>query len=439
MAHALRDGDRFEIPDEQTDETYDLVIVGGGISGLSAAYFYRQENPGAKILILDNHDDFGGHAKRNEFEVDGRLLIGHGGSQSIESPSDYSSVSKGLIESLGIRLQRFYSAYDQDFRTRNGLRVALSFDAANWGKDRLIVPNFVSAEAREEIATSDLAAYAEQFPYSHRGKVDLIRLLSRTDDPMPGVSIAGKVAAMKGMSYDAYLGDILGMGREVRATLHMASHGEWGRGTDSISALEGLRLGYPGTSRLNIPWSQVPDAGSDEPYIFHFPDGNASVARLLVRDLIPGSMPEGNWESIVLAPCNYAVLDRPENNVRIRLNSICVSVRNKRRGGVDVTYWRGGEAHRVVGRQAIMACYHTMIPHLMPEVPKAQAKAMRYQVKTPLLWANVVLRNWRAIKKLGTYRIYFAGACSHLPCPIIRSAWAGTTIRTIPMNRWCCI
>ena len=72
-AHAVRDGGRVA-PAQATGETYDLVIVGAGLGGLAAAHFYRRRKPAARILILDNHDDFGGHAKRNEFEVDGRLL-----------------------------------------------------------------------------------------------------------------------------------------------------------------------------------------------------------------------------------------------------------------------------------------------------------------------------------------------------------------------------
>ncbi len=90
------------------EEEYDLVVVGGGISGLSAAHFYRQARPGAKILILDNHDDFGGHAKRNEFEVNGETRIAYGGTESIDTPSSYSETSKDLFSDIGISVQRFY-------------------------------------------------------------------------------------------------------------------------------------------------------------------------------------------------------------------------------------------------------------------------------------------------------------------------------------------
>src|SRR6201999_172261 len=96
---------------EKTGETYDLVVVGGGISGLAAAYFYRNAaGSKARILILDNHDDFGGHAKRNEFKAGNRMLLSYGGTQSIESPARYSDVAKGLLKELGVDTQRFYKA-----------------------------------------------------------------------------------------------------------------------------------------------------------------------------------------------------------------------------------------------------------------------------------------------------------------------------------------
>ena len=118
VAHSLRDGDFWEKAGKpvETGETFDLIVVGGGISGLSASYFFRKTNPNARVLILENHDDFGGHAKRNEFTIGDRKLLGYGGSFSIESPAPYSAVAKGLIEELEsakLEVSRLYERWEE--------------------------------------------------------------------------------------------------------------------------------------------------------------------------------------------------------------------------------------------------------------------------------------------------------------------------------------
>ncbi|MCP4903346.1 MAG: NAD(P)-binding protein, partial [bacterium] len=106
-AHAIRDASASLAEAEDTGEHFDLIVVGGGISGLAAAHFYRKAaGPDAKILILDNHDDFGGHAKRNEFHVDDKLLIASGGTALISSPTPYSPVAGGLLKHLGIHPEK---------------------------------------------------------------------------------------------------------------------------------------------------------------------------------------------------------------------------------------------------------------------------------------------------------------------------------------------
>ena len=96
-------------------EEYDLIVVGGGISGLAAAYLYQQKHgTDKKILILDNHDDFGGHAKRNEHTVNGTTLISYGGSQSIVEPKHASRVVHNLLKDIGVDIERFDRANKQN-------------------------------------------------------------------------------------------------------------------------------------------------------------------------------------------------------------------------------------------------------------------------------------------------------------------------------------
>jgi spermidine dehydrogenase len=134
---ALRDGKEWDHA-AKDKEAYDLIIVGGGISGLAAAYFYRQQaGDQARVLILDNHDDFGGHTKRNEFTSGGKKLIGYGGTQSIAGPNLYSSQAKQLFKELGIEVKRFETYNDRKFYSRHGLGQAVFFDKETFSAERL--------------------------------------------------------------------------------------------------------------------------------------------------------------------------------------------------------------------------------------------------------------------------------------------------------------
>jgi len=157
-----------------------------------------------------------------------------------------------------------------------------------------------------------------------------------------------------------------------------------------VPAADARDLGYPGFAGLGLPGR----AGAREPYIYHFPDGNASLARLLVRSLVPGIAPGATMDDVVLARFDYDALDRSEESVRIRLNSICIDVRNAD-DKVRVGYVRAGAAHRVEARHVVLACFHMMIPHIAPELPPAQRAALAQNVKAPLVYTNVLVRNWR--------------------------------------------
>src|SRR5690242_5864837 len=156
-AHSLRDGTFWDSAGkpEDTGESYDLIVVGGGISGLSAAHFYRKATGNkARILILDNHDDFGGHAKRNEFRVNNAFRLGYGGTFSIESPAPYSAVAKALIEELGIDVSSYPQYVSKDLYRSRGLAPNIFFDKETFGTDKLVV-NPVPLGATE---TADLSS-----------------------------------------------------------------------------------------------------------------------------------------------------------------------------------------------------------------------------------------------------------------------------------------
>ena len=404
VAHQLaRSGRRDWGPIDSSDpEIYDLVVVGGGISGLAAAHFFLKESPKARILIVDNNDDFGGHARRNEFEVGGRTLIGYGGNQTLEAPSAYPDVVKGLLRDIGVDTQRFETAYDQEFYKRNGLRPGIHFNREAWGVDRTIPFNLGPLEYLP-LTPSALSAKeaVELMPISQAARKEFIRLLTSDQDQVPGIPPEAKVEYLYTLSYRDFLSKHLDISEpEVFAILQDLT-ADFGVGIEATSAIDALDYsGLPGWRAAGLP-----DSGGFEHYIHHFPDGNASIARLLVREMIPAVAPGSTMEDVVTARFDYSRLDLANSPVRLRLESTVVGVEHdgdpKSARQVHVTYVRGGSAHRVQARSCILACDNAMIPYLCPGLPAPQREALAQQVRTPMLYTTVALRNWQAWKNLG--------------------------------------
>jgi len=389
-------------PTTDLKEEYDLVVVGGGLSGLSAAYFYQQEHGrDKKVLILDNHDDFGGHAKRNEHTMDGVTRISYGGSQSLVQPNHAHEIVRNLLEDIGIDLDRFKTAYDTDFFKRHNLGAVTYFNKRIFGEDKVVkhpycnYPNYVEGLQGAKLSSKEAA---QQAPLSDSGKKQLLRVLN-------GGLHTLKVPKEELQNYTRthfyfdYLKDTLGVNDP--GVLRMARHSglDWGStGTELMSIATARSCGALGFAPVAV-------FDEDNPYIHHFPDGNAGVARALVKWLIPGVARGNNAEELVLAKFNYAKLDKSSNTARIRLNSTVVNVEHgeKLRNSSDVTvnYISDNKSYQVKGKGVVMACYNMIIPHIVSGLPEEQSAALKLQDKSPMQYTTVGLRNWRAMKALG--------------------------------------
>jgi spermidine dehydrogenase len=383
------------------DDVYDLVIVGAGISGLSAAHFYAGKYPDARILILDNHDDFGGHAKRNEFEVNGRKMLGYGGAQTMQEPSGYSDIVKGLLKDLDIDVSVFDTAYDQHFYRRNKLAGAVYFDRKRWGKDTVV--NYDLSDLKSYIPLNDSTNSAknavDKMPISAVAKQQMLFLLENEKDLIPDV--ADRWEYLRTISYREFLVKYVGITEpDVFAVLQDLA-GDSGVGIESINA--GSALWYGGLPGWNS--AGLPPPEPEEAYIHHFPDGNASVARQLVRRMVPAVAPGRSMDSLITATFDYSKLDQNDTPVKIRLNSTVVNVeRNLSKASqevVTVRYVRHGKSYAVTSHACVLACNNSMIPYLCPQLPKTQKEALASQVKSPILYTTVALTNWRAWKNLG--------------------------------------
>jgi spermidine dehydrogenase len=415
-AHALgRRGARWEQGTDTGEGIYDLVVVGAGISGLSAAWFWRKAHPTARILLLDNHDDFGGHATRNEFTIGGRTIIGYGGCQSIDTPSSYSPQSRALLSELAIDLDAFYTYFDRDFYDGLGLGDAFWLDRETFGVDRLVKGNPLYYRRSARTVDED-ERFAREITTSDKDRDDLLRILAAEEDFLAGRTGAEKVARLRGISYDDYLRRFYGASEYLVKLVNPLTKGYWGVGTDGLSAREAMFLGFPGFTGLGIDLARDdPHYGleKNEPYIFHFPDGNAGVARLLVRGLVPASCGGRTMEDQVRARFEYGALDRPDNAVNIRLNATVVRIEHEGEPAsarqVRLRYVKGGAAYDVRASRVVYAGFSAMLPHLAPEFPPAQAEAFSKLVKVPLLYANVLLREWKSFAGLGVDRIRYPG------------------------------
>lgn len=398
--HALRDG-RFWAnagPAEAIDERYDLIVIGAGISGLASAFLYRQQaGAGSRILILDNSEDFGGHASRNEFTAsNGRRVIGYGGSKSLQTPSFFSPAVSKFIADIGIDVGKFETWFDRRWAADRGLGPAVFLTQEAFGAGGLFRTDGKAAE------------WVPRTSLDEKAKSDLIKLFDSPLDPFEGKTRAEKLALLSDTTYEAFLSEILHLHPQVAAYFADTTKSYFGAGADAVSCLDARAIGNPGFDAMDLGGAVYPTLSpsgrlmqkNPDPYIHHFPDGNASLARALVRSLVPEALPGKSVEDLILAQVDYNRLDRPESQIRVRLNSPCVRVRHVQ-DAVEVCYVREGKLLKVSAQYVILACWHRVIPLLTDELSTEQTEALNDQHRVPLIYANVLLRSWESLAKLG--------------------------------------
>ncbi len=403
VMHAIRDETFTAGPATDTGESYDLVVVGAGISGLAAAFLWRQQAGADKrVLVIDPLADFGGHAKRNEFMVGDRLVIGYGGSQSMQTPSYFSPAVTKLLSDIGIEPSKFDTFYDQSWAESRGLGRAVYFAPDVWGTEAMV------------IQTEKAADWVPETPLNDKAKADLIALLDSPADYMPGLDREAKLTQLAQISYKDFLLDYVKADPQLVTYFEDSTTGYFGVGIDATTALDaranwnpgfdGMDLGDMVARKENSPSGRLV-ATDPDPYIYHFPDGNAGIARSLVRALLPNALPGSTMEDLVTTPVDYAQLDLPDNAVRLRLNSTVVNVAHDgdpaSATSVTVTY-AGADAalHTVKAAHVVLACWHRVIPYITKELSADQKAALYDQQKVPLMYTNVVLKDWRAFDAL---------------------------------------
>ena len=399
VAHALARYGQRPTDFAPVDGIYDLVVVGGGISGLTAAYLYKKRaGPNAKILILDNHDDFGGHAKRNEFSLDGRTLLGVGGSLNLEQGA-MGDAALTLLEEIGVDFAGLRLAIDPEYMISDPLAEhGLYLNANDFGADRSINGPWNLTWA----GFGDFSAAIRSLELPAADEAGLIALIGAEKDFLRGVPDEEREQFLHETPYATFLSERVGMSESGIKIAEPWIKALFGVSANSVSIYEALKAGAPGATSVTPAAPDTAEAEEVDPDLYRypiFPDGNASVARLLVSHLIPRAVSGDAAENIVTRVVDYGRLDREGASVRLRLNSTAVNVTNRDDGLVDVAYVIDGKNRVVRCRSSILAGYAGMVPSLCPELPVEQRQNLAYGVKVPFICTNVLLRSGAAVRK----------------------------------------
>jgi spermidine dehydrogenase len=348
--------------------------------------------------VIDNHDDFGGHAKRNEFIYNGRTLMDTGGSAYMVAPSTWTRESRQILEDLGIQKGHPTYKIQNDLYRSMGYRPAVFFRREKYGEDTLVTGGSLS---------SPTADFLKKTPLPPEVQADLVRLYTGKTDYLAGLTPAQKRDKLQSVSYQRYLLDIVRVHPDVPSLLG----GVWALGPETTTAWFAYYRYKPGFDGLGLARpADSPESPEHEADDFRLPAGNSDIARLIVRALIPPCLSAGSFADVQTSRVDYSKLDEPSSNARIRLNSTVVRVQHvgadpaaqfeRDSREVDVVYIRGKRAYRVRARDAVLACNNAMIPYLCPELPEPQKAALHAAVRAVNQVTNVLVRDFKAFAAL---------------------------------------
>ena len=430
VAHALAWQGEKPATYQTVDEHYDLVVVGAGVSGLAAAWYYqKQQGADVKILLLDNHDDFGGHAKRNEFHHQGKMVLSTGGAVQVDTLSGYSEMATQLMADLGI---------DEDMI--EAMQRQTPTDYLLGGQMQADVGLSIKGEGEHEHVTigghwlkffhgrGDYVSAVEALPIPEDQQAKLIAFFGGDEDYLDDLSLLDKWEYINDTRYNHFLIDRVGLTRETLPILGAHLSVLNGPSGWQHTVYEAILAGAPGLRAMGWVTNFIDSAAAamldDVSEIRMFPDGNASVARLLVQALIPQVAPDMiGISDVAIAQFDYDALDEATQNTRVRLSSTVVGVRETGHQKVEVDYVKDDKAARVTAKHCVLACYNAMIPHLCPEMSDAQKQGLSYGEKVPFVFANVLLADGVAFSQLGL---------TITQCPFDAFQWvvAGPTMTT---------
>jgi spermidine dehydrogenase len=419
--HQIRDGAFESLPGSviETGETYDCVVVGGGISGLAAALtFHRLAGEGKTCLVIDNHPIFGGEAKRNEFLVDGHRLTAHQGSALFWPPLPHSFIGR-FYDSIGLKTPRLeYQKWGS-----HEPEVALARTPYLGGAPYGLYFGAKFGQPRGIWLTGPSGKKMEGAPLSPATREELLRYQNFDSSKFQKPEYRGDAVSRRldTMTLEDHLMEKHNISRETVRMFLIDEGSGYGLGPDALSAYTGYAFDELGA---------IPEDGEQM-----FPDGNSGIARLMAKTLIPESIAGAHsLEDVCRNSVNFAALDRAGAPVRIRLGSTAVWVKHdgdaEKSNSVTVAYTHAGKTYRVKARSVVMAGGSWTTKHIVRDLPQDRKEAYAQFHRSPCMVANVAVRNWRFLYKMGISGCqWFEGLGSYLQ--IRKLALCGTDSPTI--------
>jgi len=403
-AHAVRDGKYDQAPAEvtETGEVYDCVVVGGGFAGLSAGLlFQKKAKADRNCLILDNARIFGGVAKRNEFVVDGHRLYAPQASVHFQPPYP-NSFLMSVYEAMGLDWDAFKS-----YQKWKGPSPEIDLPPSPYGQGSIngkpATGFFFGAKYGHRPGiwiTDPFGKKLEGTPFSESMRQEMMRLNDeKTVVPplvydYPGDAVSRQLDSM---TLEDYLVRTYGASREtIRFFVAGEMSGGFGLGPDALSGF------------LQYEWSKTLPNVDDtmKTGIKMFPGGNSGMTRLIVKTLVPEAL-EGprSMEAVWKNPVNFAALDRPNQRFRIRLDSTVARVEHigepSKADLVSVIYANNGRLFHVKAKTVVMAGGGWITKHVVCDLDETRRNSYETFNYSPYMTANVAVRNWRFLYKLG--------------------------------------
>ncbi|MEE4161158.1 MAG: FAD/NAD(P)-binding protein [Woeseiaceae bacterium] len=408
QAHTFRnrDFDAMLRTAKDTGEHYDLVCVGGGFAGMTAAYTYLKHRPDARVLVIDNHGMFGGEARQNEFEVDGYRLWGPQGSTGAVWPLEASK-----------KIEMYSPMWDE-------LQLPSEFEWQEPVNSDLRIPKDTYSPMHLTWEDTDLGWYHDghrmavnpwsnrfrDVPISDKTKSDLLWMEVYRQPP----ARADWDRWLDSMTYKQFLNDEMGIDNpDIDAYLNpFAAAMGCGLGTDAVSAYQAFNFLQPGVMQYGRQFG-IGDP-TDYVHLASFPGGNTGILRHIVHRFMPGIFGDAQSLTEVLSnPVDWSVIDKPGERARIRLDSLVVRVKHEgapdSADRVDVTYARGGKMYRVSADRVAMCGQQHLNKRVVGDLPDAHIEAMDSFIHAPMMVINVALTNWKFMDKLGVASVRWFG------------------------------